>query len=272
MTVPDALLSVADVEQHDAKELEASRRVMVERLGRQITWIAARHGFSQAEVADHIRAPLPSEPEDQPPESVTWLDLESALDADPTEGAALWERVKNEARHELRTGIRMATSLEQPLRGSPFDRAQFLAIQEALTQALRPGDGLELLLIQQMAAAYEQHLRWQMLAVQRVQEDVWQGERDRRRALEQMSPRQRTRAEEDGGWLPPRLGQAQSIEQATVLADRYQRAFVRLLRALREHRRLFDAIVVAGGQVNIADKQVNLASGSKDPGHSDDIG
>lgn len=73
-----------------------------------------------------------------------------------------------------------------------------------------------------------------------------------------MSQRERARAEADAGWLPPRLDQADAIEQAVMMADRYQRAFLRLLRALRDQRRLFDSLVVAGGQVNIGDRQVNV--------------
>ncbi len=42
------------------------------------------------------------------------------------------------------------------------------------------------------------------------------------------------------------------------MADRYQRAFLRLMKAFRDNRRLFGALVVAGGQVNIAEQQVNV--------------
>ena len=241
----------------DEDELAASRRIMVQRMSRQIVWLVTQHGLSSDVVAQN-RLP-PGHSEDRPPEEVGWLDIEAAFSSNPETATALWQRVKDEARRELQAGIRVATSLERPLNATPFERAQYLAVVEALSEAVRPRDGLELLLVHQMAAAYEQHLRWQTLAVQRAEEDAWQGERDRRRALDRMSRRERARAEVDEGWMPPRLDQAEAIEQAVMMADRYQRAFLRVLRALRDQRRLFDALVVAGGQVNIADRQINVA-------------
>lgn len=108
------------------------------------------------------------------------------------------------------------------------------------------------MLVQQMASAFELNLRWQQLVVQRMEEEAWQGERDKRRALENMSPAQRERHQAYEGWLPPRLAESDALEQAVMMADRYQRAFLRLLKAFRENRRLFEALIVAGGQVNIA--------------------
>jgi hypothetical protein len=226
-------------------------------MSRQISWLATQHGLSP-EIVEQHRIPQLATTEDQPPEEVGWLDLEAAFSTDPESASALWQRVKDEARRELEAGIRSATSLERPLNATPFERAQYLAIAEALADALRPRDGLELVLVQQLAAAYEQHLRWQAVAVQRVEEDSWQGARDRRLALDRMGRRERARAEMDEGWMPPRLNQAEAIEQAVLMADRYQRAFLRLLRALRDQRRLFDSLIVAGGQVNIGDRQINV--------------
>jgi hypothetical protein len=48
------------------------------------------------------------------------------------------------------------------------------------------------------------------------------------------------------------------------MADRYERAFLRLVRAFRDYRRHYASIIVAGaGQVNIADQQVNLSAGNR---------
>jgi hypothetical protein len=43
-----------------------------------------------------------------------------------------------------------------------------------------------------------------------------------------------------------------------VLADRYQRSFLRLMKVFRDNRRLITSLVVAGGQVNIGERQVNI--------------
>ncbi len=46
-----------------------------------------------------------------------------------------------------------------------------------------------------------------------------------------------------------------------MLAERYQRSFLRLLTAFRETRRLVGTLVVAGGQVNVSERQFNVAGG-----------
>jgi hypothetical protein len=233
---------------------------MVDRMKSQIDWLVAAYGITRSEAAERARAPLADGRPEQPPEHTSWWEITRALDADPVSGHALWQRVKDEARRELHVGIRQATSLEPRTSGTPYERAQYLVILESLITSLEPRDGLELLLVQQMSSAYEQHLRWQTIAVHRVEEESWQGERDRRRALERMRPADRERYQHEEGWLPPRQTDAEAIEQAVLLADRYQRSFLRLVKAFRDNRRMFASLVVAGGQVNIGERQVNVGA------------
>jgi hypothetical protein len=246
---------VTEQDRRDLAELVASRRIMVEQIGQHIDWLVTTYGISPSEAAERARTLAPFDPFDEPPDHLDWLTLTNALEADAERGQALWQRVKEEAREEVRLGVRAVISLERRLHATPWERAQLLAIVGALTDALHPRNALEVLLVQQMACAYEQHLRWQTRAAQRVEEEAWQGERDQRRALERMSPQQRERYQEREGWLPPRQADAAAIEQAVLIADRYQRAFLRLLKAFRENRRLFDSLIVAGGQVNIGQQQ-----------------
>jgi len=51
-----------------------------------------------------------------------------------------------------------------------------------------------------------------------------------------------------------------SSEQADMAANRYQRQFLRLLRAFREMRRTIGAVIMTGGQLNVAKRiqQVNV--------------
>jgi hypothetical protein len=132
------------------------------------------------------------------------------------------------------------------------------ALYDGLFKALDPRGPLEELLIHQLAAAYHLHLTWQRIATQRVDEEGWHGDRDRQRAMRDMSPAQRERYEYDHGWVPPRLSDAEAIEQAVMMADRYQRSFLRLMKAFRDNRKLFGALIVTGGQVNVGEQQVNV--------------
>ena len=124
-----------------------------------------------------------------------------------------------------------------------------------------PRPGLEELLVQQVACADEPHLRCQ----ERAQEEEWEGDRNRRREWERLSPAQRERYALDHGWLPARVSTAEAIDQAVAIADRYQRSFLTLLKARRDARRLVGALVVAGGQVDIGEQQVNLKTDHADP-------
>jgi hypothetical protein len=71
-----------------------------------------------------------------------------------------------------------------------------------------------------------------------------------------MTPRQRDRCEEEHGWMPPRVSTAEAIDQSVMIADRCQRSFLPLMKAFHDNRRLFTSLVVAGGQVNIAEQHV----------------
>jgi len=240
------------------EELAASRREMVAAVTRQITFNVEQLQMAPADAAARAREGFADEPDAREADQVSWLDLVNLLEQDPERGQAAWQRLKDEAALELRTGLRTARGLERPVTSRPYERAQAMVILDGLRASLAPHDRLEDLLVQQMASAYELHLRWQGLVVHRMESEVWQGERDRRWALEQMSPRQRERHQDMDGWLSPRLAESEALEQAVLLADRYQRAFLRLMKAFRDNRRLVGAVIVAGGQVNIAEHQVNV--------------
>jgi hypothetical protein len=238
--------------------LAASRQELVDSVVRQIDFAVRQMKLTPDEAREQVRRYLRADPDAIRSDQVSWLDLSSLAEADAEGAQARWKRLKDEAATELTAGIRAARVVERPQSADPQERAAFLAIVAGLRRALAPRDALEEMLVQQMAMSYEMSLRWQRVLVQRMEEETWQGERDRRRALENMGPAQRERYEALEGWLPPRQSTAEAIEQAVLLADRYQRAFLRLMKAYRDNRRMFGALIVAGGQVNIGEQQVNV--------------
>jgi hypothetical protein len=65
------------------------------------------------------------------------------------------------------------------------------------------------------------------------------------------------------GWLPPSQEVSEAIEQGYKLADGYHRQFMRTLRQLRDLRRYMPSVIVNnGGQVNVANQQVNVTQTS----------
>lgn len=65
----------------------------------------------------------------------------------------------------------------------------------------------------------------------------------------------------EGYWQPPRLGTAEALEQSAAMADRFNRLFLRTLRALRDLRRYAGPVIVQrAAQVNVGAQQVNVAT------------
>jgi hypothetical protein len=58
----------------------------------------------------------------------------------------------------------------------------------------------------------------------------------------------------------PRLSDAEAMDQAAGMVERFHRLYLRTLRALLDQRRLGRPVIVRrAGQVNIAQQQVNVA-------------
>lgn len=177
------------------------------------------------------------------PAEFDWHLLSAAWTSDEAGGGALWERVKQAARDELAVGKTGATAVEG-YQARPFERAAYLAVWAALADGLRPRNGMERLLIDGMAEAWVMHLRWLTRHAQTDSLESYRIERD---------------ARQRGEWQPPRMSDAEAVDRAALMADRFQRQFLRLMRAYRDQRRLLGQVVVAaGGQLNVGERQINI--------------
>jgi hypothetical protein len=177
----------------------------------------------------------------EPADEVSWWSLSSLIEAEPEAGWVVWERVKAEAADELASGHRAALALCWD--DSPWQRAMFLAIRQTFIDEWQPRGGIELTLIDQMAQAHALYLFW----IERAHAQASLEGRKQKRDLS-----------ETGRWQARTLGVAESLDQSAQMAERWQKLFVRALRALRDLRRNSPAVVVAapGGQVNLGHNQV----------------
>ena len=137
----------------------------------------------------------------------------------------------------------MAGQAIEGYHASPYERATFLAVREALADGLQPRNKMEWLLIDGMAQAWTLHLRWLDKHTNMDSMDAIRSQRDMRQR---------------DGWEPPRLGEAEAVDRAVQMADRFQRQFLRLMKCYRDGRRLIGSMMVLGGQVNVAEQQVNM--------------
>ena len=107
---------------------------------------------------------------------------------------------------------------------------------------------MELSLIDQIAQAYSGWLRWLHHFEELSVADVVHREK---------------RIDDGGRYKEPKPYKHTMEERALHTADRFQRMFLRSLRALRDLRRYSPQVTIdnRGGQVNIGEQQVNVREG-----------
>ena len=170
------------------------------------------------------------------PADFTWHDVGAEWRRDEAAGRALMDRIKGAARDELATGRAGAAAIEG-YHPRPMERAEYMAVAAELADGLKPANGTERLLVDGMAQALVLHRRWLHKAALTDSMEVYHLEKD---------------ARSRGEWQPPRIGETAYVDRALATADRFMKAFLRLLKAYRDQRRVLGTLVVAGGQVNIA--------------------
>jgi hypothetical protein len=180
-----------------------------------------------------------------PPDQVSWIDLHLIARNAPDRSAARWEEIKRAALDEVRTGHRAAKAVEDgTFSEGTCQRSQNLSMREELTAKRRPRNRNERQLLDTMAQAQAGYLTWLQTLTLRTGLESCTSDR---------------RLKEEGRLQPPRQSDADALDQAAAMMDRYNRIFLRTLRALCDMRRHSNPVIVQnGGQMNVAQQQVNL--------------
>ena len=182
------------------------------------------------------------------PDQVTWSDLQRLVNYDPDELVAAWAHLKVEAREELESGHRTAQALEW--KGSPLDRARFLAIQDSFRTTSPPQNGIESALVDIAAEAFNDYLQWTEQLHMQAGSDV-ASERDS--------------LERHGSWSPARLSTAETIEQSAKMAERAHKRFLSTIKLLHDLQRTSPTLYVGNAaQINVGQQQVNVAVAAAD--------
>jgi hypothetical protein len=170
------------------------------------------------------------------PEQVGWADLDKLANRDEERALARWEEIKREALDELRTGHRAGRSIETYGAG-PWERAQFFALRTELAAEWQPRTGMERQLLDVMAQAQASYLFWLGALTNRASSPSFADTKVKR---------------DKSRWQPPRQTDADAMEQAAGMVDRFNRIFLRTLRTLRDLRRHGAPVIVqTGGQLNV---------------------
>ena len=185
------------------------------------------------------------------PEDLTWNAIGQLEDAEPGSFATLWERTKQYARDELESGQRAASVAIGDDR--PLTRARFLVLREKYIDELQPRNVLESQMIDAICQAQTIREYWMKLATERV-------------AVE--CEVERFEIEVRGKRRDVTIDGSESARDAREEAERWDRVWVRAVRALRDLRRYTTPVIVnnQGGQVNVAtdgSQQANMMRKAK---------
>ncbi|MSU78424.1 MAG: hypothetical protein EXS16_10055 [Gemmataceae bacterium] len=194
-------------------------------------------GNPQEDLERVLRSPL---------DQIHWHEIDNIATIDAEKALELWASIKREALEELQSGHRAAKTMEAT-QSHPWQRAQFLAIRQELGEEWRPRNGMERQLIDTMALAQANYLLWL------TKLNCWT-------SLESYSEK---KLADEGQWTPPRVSDSEAIERAAAMMDRFNKIFLRSLRALRDLRRYSRPVIVQhAGQVNVGGQHLNVAGAS----------
>jgi hypothetical protein len=241
-TVPVVLEHASGAD--DPREAQSLAVLLAAAYAQMVADWAKQQNVPPAEAAAQL-ARLPAADQlDVHGRAVTSWSLARLVEHDPAAAAAVWERVKADARDELETGHRAADAVDYD--GDVWQRAQFLALRAAFREDWQPRGGTEAALLDAIAQSYTAYLAWTTRATMTSYHDA---------------KRQDASLKAHGYYEPPRLTEAEVIDRTAAMADRWHRMFLRNVRALRDLRRYVPPAVVnvqSVGQLNVGAQQVNV--------------
>jgi hypothetical protein len=213
--------------------------------------LEAEKKCGQAPVQGHYWLDSADDALSMSPEDLSWNAIGQFENENLGSFAMIWERVKQYARDELESGQRAASVAVGDER--PITRARFLVLREKYIDEWQPRNILESQMIDTICQAQTIREYWMRLATERVAVEC---------EVEPFS------VEYNGKRSERRIDGSESARDARDEAERWDRVFVRSVRALRDLRRYTTPVIVnnQGGQVNVAaegGQQKNVVGRSK---------
>lgn len=181
------------------------------------------------------------------PEQLSWFGINHLSACGREEDAArLWNSCKSEALDDFDSGHHAASVVDRD--STPAQRARFVVLRDAFRQDWQPRGATELALVDQLTQMHYMYEKWLTTHVMRIDMESYR------------DYNAQERAKEEHKWISPRQNEVEATREAADIAERFQKGFLRTLRALRDLRRYVPQVVIQNaGQVNVANQQVNLA-------------
>ena len=195
-------------------------------------------------LADLMRLPL---------DKIGFADLMDLQAVDPQTAEKFWESVKVEGQKEFESGHAAAHALfPAGYQKTPWNVGRYLGLRESFTAEWQPGGGIELSLIDMLAQTFFQYQYWLEQTIKRSETTERRIHPEYARWLADRKREVRANSYLEGEWLAPELSQAEAIQHAAEMADRFHRMYMRTLRQLRDLRRYSPVTINNVNQVSIA--------------------
>ncbi len=198
-----------------------------------------------------------------PLDSLNFCDLMELQAFAPRVAEQLWEMAKREGGNEFLSGHLAAnTTFPAGYMKEVWNIARYLGVRETFITDWKPSGGLEMSLIDMLAQSYFQWQFWLEETVKRSQTQERKPHREYQRWMEEKAGVARASGDDDGYWTRPTISEAEALDQAVQMADRWNWTFMRTLRQLRDLRRYAPVTINNANQVNIAAEggnQVNVS-------------
>lgn len=167
---------------------------------------------------------------------ISWRDIQGMFEKDPEAAGIIYQTIKKVAREGIAAGMLSAEAIKRG--DTPYKHAQYGVVLEGFEKAWKPRDAIEQSMVETLVQAYLAYNHWLGIASAAAEYSYNAIERDNER---------------DGRWQPPRLSADETIERAMLMADRFNRLYLRTLRQMRDLRRYSVPVTINNPkQVNIA--------------------
>jgi len=204
-------------------------------------------------------------------DGISWFILDELFSKDPGLGQRLWEDIKEQALLDFKSGHYAAAMFESTdWQKNPWKRAHFVAIYEEMVADYKPRGAIEHSMVEMVAVHYFLWQHWVTEHLKRATTDPREESRD---YAEWRAGRKRTYFRNgehfkgeysgqyfEGAWDLPYQREADAIDHAAQLAEKFRRAYHASIRNLRDWRR-YPVTIHNQGQVNIGGQQVNVQTG-----------
>lgn len=153
----------------------------------------------------------------------------------------------NEAKSDLESGRAAASAVLQGLSVKPFDHARYLELRSSVIADWQPRPGIESILVDHLVQA-----QWAF--------EHWMSTHMALSTIPQLPASDTYAAAQAYGAQMPKLQNSADAESHSLhMATRWQDQVLRIIRNLREIRKISPVIVQNASQVNVGQQQVNVA-------------